>query len=228
MLKVVIFDFDGVLINSEPLMRFAFEKCYGEVFGSGVAPTESYLEHMGESFPHIMDHLGLPHTLWEPYKRICQENADLITPFPEARALLEELQSTMKLSLLTGKDRLRTLQTLERFNLDQYFSLVVASDQLTHPKPHPEGIFRTMDALGVEPSQCVMIGDSVSDVLCAQQAGVTSIAVTWGIKPERVQTLCKPDHIIHDWRALRLLLNDLGWKTAASAPMVQQTGATTG
>jgi 3-amino-5-hydroxybenzoic acid synthesis related protein len=209
MLKAVIFDFDGVLINSEPLMRFAFDKCYREVIGVGEPPTESYLDHMGESFPQIMKHLGLPISLWEPYKKICQENLHLITLFAEARTLLSKLQGEVKLALLTGKDRARTLQTLEHFDLRQFFESVVASDQLRFPKPHPEGIHRTLDMLQVKPGQAVMIGDSVSDVQCAQQAGVISIAVTWGIKPERVQTLCNPDYLVHDWGALGQVLTEL-------------------
>jgi phosphoglycolate phosphatase-like HAD superfamily hydrolase len=50
------------------------------------------------------------------------------------------------------------------------------------------------------------VGDSVNDILCAQAAGVRSVAVTWGTKPERVRTLCTPDHIVDDWGSLAVLL----------------------
>jgi len=225
MLKAVIFDLDGVLINSEPLMRFAFEASYRQVIGAGAPPTETYLEHMGESFPRIMDHLKLPHTLWEPYRKICQENLDLVTVFPESRRLLERLKSMrMKLSLLTGKDRARTLQTLEYFDLLEFFDEVIASDQLRFPKTNPEGILLALELMNCAPEEAVMIGDAVNDILCAQRAGVPSVAVTWGIRPELVQTLCEPNHIVHKWDELQHLLLDMRQGGESLAEVAKTTG----
>lgn len=210
MLQAIIFDLDGVLIDSEPLMRFAFAASYRQVIGDGEPPIESYLEHMGESFPHIMKHLGLPLSLWQPYRDLCGQHIDRIKVFPQSRTLLAQLAARKhQISLLTGKDRARTMQLLDHFQLSHLFDLVVASDELSRPKPDPEGMLRTLDQLNCPPHAAVMIGDAVSDILCAQRAGVTAIAVTWGIKPERVQQLCQPDHIVHSWDELERVLLDL-------------------
>ena len=220
MLQAIIFDLDGVLIDSEPLMRFAFAASYRQVIGAGEPPIEAYLEHMGESFPHIMQHLGLPITLWQPYRALCQQHLDRITLFPESRALLERAAARgRRLALLTGKDRARTMQLLEHFQLDQLFDLVVASDELSRPKPDPEGMLRALEQLSCPPEAAVMIGDAVSDILCAQRAGVPAIAVTWGIKPERVQQpqLCRPDYIVHSWQDLERVLLDLEGRAATDA-----------
>jgi AHBA synthesis associated protein len=219
MLQAIIFDLDGVLIDSEPLMRFAFAASFQRILGHAQAPPiEAYLEHMGESFPRIMDQLGLPHSLWAPYVELCRQHIDQITLFAQTRELLCWARSLgLKLAILTGKDRLRTLQILEHFALTAFFDAVVASDQLRLPKPDPEGMLHTLKLLDCAPSEAVMIGDAVSDILCAQRSGVRAIAVTWGIKPERVQTLCRPDYIVHDWQALFHVLRQLLQARAADA-----------
>ena len=141
MLRAVIFDLDGVLIDSEPLMRLAFADSYKRIIGNGSPPIEAYLEHMGESFPRIMDRLNLPHSMWEPYRKFCQEHIAHINLFPGSRELLEWARAAqLKVGLLTGKDYARTAQILEHFGLQDYFDVTLASDQLNQPKPHPEGV----------------------------------------------------------------------------------------
>jgi 3-amino-5-hydroxybenzoic acid synthesis related protein len=209
-LAAVVFDLDGVLIDSEPLMRFAFEVSYRELGLPGAPPIESYLEHMGESFPRIMDRLGLPHALWGPYRDVCRRHPELVQAFPESRPLLAQARSLgLRLGILTGKDRERTLATLDRFQLAEFFDVVLASDQLRRPKPHPEGMERSLSLLRVSARQAAFVGDSVNDIRCAEAAGVRSIAVTWGTKPERVRSLCRPDHLVEDWGSLAELLVSL-------------------
>ncbi|HEX8149376.1 MAG TPA: HAD-IA family hydrolase [Pyrinomonadaceae bacterium] len=216
MLRAIVFDLDGVLIDSEPLMRFAFEAVYRDFIGGGTPPIESYLEHMGESFPRIMDKLGLPHTLWEPYRALCQRHVDHIRLFPGSRDFLERASAVgLQMGILTGKDRLRTLQILEHFDLGRFFQVVVASDELRNPKPHPEGILCVLDRLGCRAAEALMVGDSVNDILCAQQAGVKAAAVTWGIKPERLRTLCRPDYLASDWGSLWQFVLDMGGDSGA-------------
>jgi 3-amino-5-hydroxybenzoic acid synthesis related protein len=210
MLKAIIFDLDGVLIDSEPLMRAAFETSYRRVIGAGTPPIEAYLEHMGEAFLRIMDKLGLPRAMWEPYFQYCQEHIDQITLFPHCREILAwASEQGLALALFTGKDHIRTLQILEHFGLRHYFRAVVSSDQLQKPKPDPEGILYTLHLLCSSITETVMIGDAVNDILCAQAAGVRSIAVTWGIKPERVQALSTPDFIVHNGHMLLEVLQNL-------------------
>ena len=210
MLRAVIFDFDGVLIDSEPLMRLAFADSYRRIIGHGAPPIEAYLEHMGESFTRIMDRLDLPHTMWEPYKEYCQQHMEQIKLFPGSREMLEWAHhaADLKLGLLTGKDHARTMQILKHFHLQDFFTEIIASDRLNQPKPHPEGVLKMLTSLGCHASQAVMVGDAVNDIFCAQAAGVKAIAITWGTKPERVQSLCQPDYIAHDWKALRQILEE--------------------
>ena len=188
-------------------MRFAFAESYRQVIGEGSPPIEEYLNHMGKSFIHIMDCLGLPHSLWQPFREISQNNLEMIQLFSGTQPLLQRLSDyNVQLAILTGKDSYRTGKILDYFGITHFFDYVLASDQLNYPKPNPEGMFRILNTLDSAPQEAVMIGDAVSDILCAQQALVIAVGVTWGIKPERIQTLCQPDYLVNDWGQLEHLL----------------------
>jgi 3-amino-5-hydroxybenzoic acid synthesis related protein len=211
-LRTVIFDLDGVLIDSEPLIRFAFEEAYRQVVGNDAAPIEEYLQYMGEPFPKIMGYLGLPNALWEPYLLLWQQHINRVQIFPAARELLEWARSRgFQLAILTGKERARTDLILAHLNIEQFFDVVMTSDQVDHPKPDPEGIRLILRTLNCPAEAAVMIGDAVSDVLCAQNANVRAIAVTWGIKPERIRTLCSADYYVRSFQELQSVLGQISF-----------------
>jgi phosphoglycolate phosphatase-like HAD superfamily hydrolase len=80
-------------------------------------------------------------------------------------------------------------------------------------------MYASLAALQAAPEEAVMIGDAVSDIECAQRAGVTAIAVTWGIKPERIRMLSRPEYMVDNWPQLANLLASLAqdWIEEAQA-----------
>lgn len=182
-MKAIFFDFDGVIIDSEPLMRYAFSKSYSIHYGdTSKCPIEEYLSHSGDAFNRIMQRLGLSKDLYPDFKRISTENIDMIKIFPHiTEFLIFCKKAKMKTALITGKDSARTIQILNRFNIYQYFDLLVCSDMVKQPKPNPESIITALDKLQVKANETFMIGDSLYDMIAAKRAGVKSIGVLWGI-----------------------------------------------
>lgn len=199
MRKLVIFDLDGVIVDSEPLMRYAFHQAYSETVLGGEPPIEEFFQHMGKSLSVIADHLGLPQSFCVAYREICERNVHRISLFPgiEDVLLAFEAQRT-PMAILTGKEERRAKQILKHFQLDRFFFPVIASDLLRHAKPHPVGIQTILTAHRCNPIDAVMVGDAVSDIQCAQRAGITAVAVTWGIKPDHMLEWCEPDFVVHD------------------------------
>lgn len=129
-----------------------------------------------------MQRLGLSKDLYPDFKRISTENIDMIKIFPHiTEFLIFCKKAKMKTALITGKDSARTIQILNRFNIYQYFDLLVCSDMVKQPKPNPESIITALDKLQVKANETFMIGDSLYDMIAAKRAGVKSIGVLWGI-----------------------------------------------
>jgi len=82
--------------------------------------------------------------------------------------------------------------------LAPYFELMVASDDVENPKPHPEPIERARGALGLQPDEVMMVGDNSHDIQAAQNAGVASVAVGWAFRGPEYLSQFAPDYLIHD------------------------------
>jgi HAD superfamily hydrolase (TIGR01509 family) len=200
MYKAVFFDFDGVIIDSEPLIKYAFTKSCKTLFGEEfVPPVEKYLSYGGDSFLRIMEKLKLPALeMHKLFKEISRDKIDMVTIFPEMERIIKTLsEENIKMAIITGKDYDRTVALLKKFNIDKYFEHVICSDRVTFPKPNPESIFKALESFKFESNEVIMIGDSVADIVASKRANIETIGVTWGVGKENVLRELGADYIIH-------------------------------
>jgi phosphoglycolate phosphatase len=85
------------------------------------------------------------------------------------------------LAVATSKFYASAHALLEAAGLREHFSVVVGADQVTTPKPHPEMGLVVMQRLGIPPERSVMVGDTTHDLIMARDAGMRSVAVTYGV-----------------------------------------------
>jgi 3-amino-5-hydroxybenzoic acid synthesis related protein len=181
LLSAFVFDFDGVLLDSEDLMRHALEKSFREHVGRGSPPYDGFFARMGKPLDEILRALGLPPEMASSYRRASREALSMCSLFAGAvEALAAARAQGMKIALLTGKDRSRTLEILERFGIDGAFGAVVCGDDPLRSKPSPDGLLAILRTLGVSPSRAAMLGDSPVDMACARAAGVLPLGAAWG------------------------------------------------
>lgn len=197
MKKAIIFDFDGVIINSSEVQKQAFLESYRLIVGEGTPSFQVFLSHSGDSLPNIFQKMGLPLEMVEPYRRISRERIDFITIHDGMRDLLVSLKNAgFKCGLCTGKDRERTVEILNSIGLIDFFAAIVCSDDGLNPKPHPESLFRTVKLLGTRVDDSWMIGDAKNDIACAKAAGMECIAVTWGDTKKEELERESPDYMV--------------------------------
>lgn len=216
-LRLVIFDVDGTLVDSQRDILAAMAEAFASE-GLAMPPRERVLSGVGLSLPETFLRLAGdqgPDSRTRMIAVYCTAYADLrqkhgpeSSPFyPGARAALEGLAAEpyTLLAVATGKSRRGLDRLIEAHGLEGVFHSRQTADD--HPsKPHPAMVHAALDETGVVPRRAVMIGDTRFDVEMARAAGVASIGVAWGYQPAAG---LGADRIIHDWAGLRPALDDL-------------------
>jgi len=181
-LRLVIFDVDGTLVDSEALIYLSFMRAY-ESMGLAAPAREDALNHVGITLDHIFP---LATAYREAYHAIHKEQGDRASSpfFPGARAALDALkaQDWTLLAIATGKAQRGLDAMITGHGLEGYFQSAQSADG--HPsKPHPSMIHTCLAETGVVAAQTVMIGDTTFDMDMGRAAGVKTIGVSWGHHP---------------------------------------------
>ncbi len=181
--EAVIFDMDGVLIDSREMIYQAMEHVLldrrvlgitrediAEVTGKPIA--EMYRLLAPGHDPAELEGLHLAHH---------EQNIHLLRGFDEAHAALQQLTDMhYSLGVFTGFNEL-TYGRLDQFGLREYFQEIVETTQYTKHKPDPEGLLLCIDKLSTTADKVVYIGDGKSDMLAGKAAGVhKTIGITQG------------------------------------------------
>ncbi|MFG1742188.1 HAD-IA family hydrolase [Micromonospora chalcea] len=197
-IRAVVFDLDGVIVDSSAVMREAFSIAYAEVVGDGPAPFDEYNRHMGRYFPDIMRLMGLPLEMEEPFVRESYRMAHLVPLFPGVRETLETLHSRgIRMGIATGKAGPRARSLLDQLGVLGLFGQVIGSDEVARPKPAPDIVLQALGNLDVPPHEAMMVGDAVIDLLSGRAAGATAVATTWHGGDIAALLAAGPDLVVH-------------------------------
>jgi phosphoglycolate phosphatase len=188
--RLIIFDCDGTLIDSQHLIVEAMGAAF-LASGLPVPARSRVLRHVGlsvsEAVAAISESLDetLVTNLAAAYRSAfaaLRQKPDFSEPmYPGAREAIEALAAdpSILLGIATGKSRRGVDLFLARENLSALFTTIQTADDAPS-KPHPEMLLRAMAETGADPSETVMIGDTSYDMLMAGNAGVRAIGVEWG------------------------------------------------
>jgi phosphoglycolate phosphatase len=222
-LRLVIFDVDGTLVDSQADIVAAMARAF-ETVGRPVPSKAEILSIVGLSLDVAMARL-VPDAkdldravMVQAYKdaymdlRVRTGAAQSSPLYAGARAALEHLRALpdVLLGVATGKSRRGLDKLIEAHGLEGMFATQQVADH--HPsKPHPSMIHQAMRDTGASVSDTVMIGDTSFDMDMAVAAGVHGLGVSWGYHP--VTALTSARLVLDDFAALPAALNDI-WAKA--------------
>ena len=177
--RVVAFDCDGVLFDTEQSNRAYYNEILNHFGKPAVSPEQFAYVHM--------------HTLEDSLAYLFNDKKSLADAFayrktmdyrkffklmklePELVPLLKKMRPRIKTAIATNRtDTVNGL--LNEFNLNGYFDLVVTSSDVQFPKPHPDPLLKILAYFQIEPYQAIYVGDSHLDELAATSAGMPLVA----------------------------------------------------
>ena len=182
-MKAVIFDMDGVIIDSEPINTGLSIKTVAH-FGSSITSKEME-KYAGSTMKVIYSSIKEDKKLAAPVEEIiaymqasmlsnlAKEDIEPIEGIRELLIALKERNIPTAIASSSPKNMIEAV--VEKFKLQDYFSHLVSGNEVKHSKPDPEIYLVTAEKLGIAPSDCVVIEDSTNGVNAAKNAGMTCI-----------------------------------------------------
>lgn len=183
LIRAVLFDFDGVLVDSEPIRFRAGAQALAE---AGIPLTwEEFRTHwlgrtseaalrglLGDRFTRIGP------LVTERRNALYEEQMERIDPFPDAIRLVRRMPAELRLGIATGARRGEVESILWRAAMTESFGTLVTAEDYTRAKPEPDAFLTAARLLRLSPAACLAIEDSPAGIAAAQAAGMPVVAVS--------------------------------------------------
>lgn len=207
MLKGLLFDMDGVLVNNLEVHRAAFaeffrrygvERSFDElsrVFGKGNDDI------MGELMPkEVVERVGIRELGYEKEAIYREIYAPIITPQPGLLEFLAEAEKAgLRSAVGSSGYRVNVDFVLDKCHIERYFEAIVAGDEVTRCKPDPEIYLTAAAKLGLKPAECVVFEDAEAGIEAAKRAGIKVVALATTFSREFLEGT-EADVIVDDFR----------------------------
>lgn len=186
MLKAVIFDMDGVIIDSEPIHKEVEKKIFKK-FGANIS-EEEHNSYIGMTSMGMWNEIKVRHNFKQSfsveeliemevknYIELIQSNRN-IKPINGVVELIDELHKNhIKLAIASSAVRKSIETVVDMFALEKYFEIRISGEDIKNGKPAPDIFLMASRHLGVKPKDCIVVEDSKNGVYAAKEAGMKCI-----------------------------------------------------
>jgi len=194
-IKAVIFDMDGVLTDSEPLINMAAIKMFEE-YGIKVKPEdfhpfigtgeERYIGGVAEKYNVPLDLKKAKKRTYEIYLELVPNH---LNAFPGSVELVKTCrQHGLKTALASSADIIKIKANMDKIGLPIHeWDCVVSAEDVSRRKPAPDIFLKAAEKLSLKPDECVVIEDAINGIQAAKAAGMPCIAVAHTFPPEKLK-----------------------------------------
>ena len=181
--KGLIFDLDGTIADTMPVHFAVYRdilKGYGVDFTPAIfdtlagVPAVGTFERINKMYGLNLDALEMGHFKEREYEKMMH----LIVPIDPVVKIIQAYHGKLPMAVGTGGYTRLAWKTLQSLGLDNYFTILVSSEDGTHHKPHPETFLRCAERMGVEPAFCQVFEDGRLGIQAAETAGMMAVNVT--------------------------------------------------
>ena len=184
MLKAIIFDMDGVLVNSTKYNKES--QCIILKEHGVYISDEEYKKYLGRSLKDILKMWEAKYNIELPFEEFRKRNLEI-----QIELMKEELKPKLyisnflkgahkvgiKVAVATSSTRFRTELFLKLLEIKDVFDVIVCAEDVSTHKPNPEVFLKTAERLGVEPKNCVVIEDAANGIQAAKSAGMKAVGL---------------------------------------------------
>jgi HAD superfamily hydrolase (TIGR01509 family) len=210
--SAVIFDMDGVIVDSEPCHERAFREVIADL-GYGDRHGIHFPDYYGRSDRALWLDFIERHRPSQPLETLTRLKEDRLLSllaaeepvFDDVPELVESLAGETRLAVASGSTHAVISAVLAMRGLRRHFPVVVSAQDVVRGKPEPDIFLLAAEKLGVDPAGCVVIEDSAAGVKAARAAGMRVIGITNSLPAER---LAEADVVVSGYREIRRLLLD--------------------
>lgn len=215
--QLLIFDFDGTLIDSVPDLADATNAML-TTLGKAPYPLETIRNWVGNGSKMLVERalVGKIEVLEGELTEEAVDHAEQVffdaysnmggsktIAYPDVDSGLKKLQAAgFKLALVTNKPIRFVPKILQFFGWQDLFSEVLGGDSLSVKKPDPAPLLHVCEALDVDPAQAIMIGDSRNDILAGQNANMDTLGLSYGYNYGQDIRELNPTETFDDFAAL--------------------------
>ena len=210
MLKAVLFDMDGVIVDTEPLHHKAYKMMFDEV-GIDVSDT-MYRGFTGQSTKEICRFLCKHFQLNQSPETLVQIKRTNFTRLffeDDTLTLLKGVEDSIKdyhkngltLVVASSASMFTINNVMERFQLNPYFKDKLSGADLNASKPHPEIFTKAAAAAGYQASECIVIEDSTNGIIAAKDANIYCIA--YKSEHSKDQDYSRANQLVSDYKSIK-------------------------
>jgi len=190
-IKALCFDVDGTLSDTDDLYVHKVARFFPKFLFKD--PQHSarrfvmWVEAPGNALLGLTDTIGLDDeivALIDWLSRHQKKSSKTFWLVPGVDEMLKQLKGKYPMSVVSARDEKGTMRFLEQFNLVDYFDAIVTGQSAEHTKPYPDPILLAAKKMGVQPDECLMIGDTTVDMRAGKSAGAQTVGVLCGFGEE--------------------------------------------